>query len=95
MKSDVFKNMFCGSIPFKDEPVLIKDIEYKVFKAMLKYIYTDEINLEKTLDLPELINLLYASKKYMITSLETKCVEYINSNIDQSNAIDVYLSTPI
>ncbi|CAK9289810.1 unnamed protein product [Gordionus sp. m RMFG-2023] len=39
MKSDVFKNMFCGSIPFKDEPVLIKDIEYKVFKAMLKFFH--------------------------------------------------------
>ncbi|CAK9289808.1 unnamed protein product, partial [Gordionus sp. m RMFG-2023] len=72
------------------------DPKIYAFKSKIaKYIYTDEINLEKTLDLPELINLLYASKKYMITSLETKCVEYINSNIDQSNAIDVYLSTPI
>ena len=47
-----------------------------------RYLYCDEIPLEPDNVLPT----IYAAKKYIIPHLERACVEYLEANVDASNA---------
>ena len=47
-----------------------------------RYLYCDDILLEADTVLPT----LYAAKKYMVPHFERACVEYLEANVDASNA---------
>ncbi len=47
-----------------------------------RFLYTDELNL--TAD--NVMEMLYASKKYLITNLKHKCIMYLDTNLNAQNA---------
>ncbi|KAF2879641.1 hypothetical protein ILUMI_26531 [Ignelater luminosus] len=84
--SPVFETMFYGKMPEKGE-VVITDISPGIFKMLLTYIYTDEINV-KTFD--QAFELYYAAKKYMMLHLQKECMKYIESGLSPKNVCKAY-----
>ncbi|XP_048245936.1 BTB/POZ domain-containing protein 6-like isoform X2 [Haliotis rufescens] len=80
-RSCVFHAMFCGSIPETGQ-VLIPDIQIDNFKAFLRYLYTDEVELTPN----TVLGLMYAARKYNITGLETECEEFCLQSLLPTNA---------
>lgn len=72
--SEVFRLMFYGhfNVP---ETIDVDDATPEAFKAMLRYVYTDEVNLSPDIAFP----LLYLAKKYLLNGLVTQVSKYIGS----------------
>lgn len=82
MSSAVFDAMFNGQMAATDESAIeIPDVEPSAFKALLRFLYTDEINVESE----TVMSILYAAKKYAVPALERECVEYLKDNISCDN----------
>ncbi|RXG71584.1 BTB/POZ domain-containing protein 6-A [Armadillidium vulgare] len=83
MASPVFEAMFYGSLADKDEkPIEILDVQPQAFRALLKYLYTDEINF---LSFDQVCEICYAAKKYMIPPLVEECTKYIWKDLHPGN----------
>ncbi|XP_063828418.1 BTB/POZ domain-containing protein 2-like [Ostrinia nubilalis] len=70
-----------------DNPkVSLTDVEPEIFQLMLKYIYTDrvEVDSETAYDLAE------AAKVYEIPELIKKCTGYISDNLTTKNVLRAY-----
>ena len=65
----------------------IDDIEPDVFKEMLRFIYTDQV--ENVDALAE--KLLAAADKYMLDLLKTKCEAYLATNITGENCCQLLI----
>lgn len=67
-RCEVFKSMLTSAMKegTKDE-IEIKDTNAEVFRNIISYIYTDEVDLT---DLSMIINLLIESNKYNLTRLK-------------------------
>lgn len=63
--------------------IRITDVDAATFKSMLRYIYTDDL---EAIGPDSVMGLLYCAKKYAVTSLERKCVEFLNCNLRADNA---------
>ncbi|KAK3861980.1 hypothetical protein Pcinc_032112, partial [Petrolisthes cinctipes] len=88
MSSPVFEAMFFGGMPEKnDKPVEILDVQPDAFRALLQYIYTDEINLRS---FDQVCEICYAAKKYMIPSLVEQCTEFIWRDLYPGNVCRAY-----
>lgn len=88
MSSPVFETMFYGGLPEKNEkPIEILDVQPEAFRALLQYIYTDEINL-KSFD--QVCEICYAAKKYMIPALVKQCTEFIWGDLYPGNVCRAY-----
>ncbi|CAC5374319.1 BTBD1_2 [Mytilus coruscus] len=86
IRSPVFKTMFYETPLQSDENVEIPDIYPAVFQNMLRYIYTDQLNLnDKTV-----IRMLYAAEKYQIMSLIFQCEDFLQRNLGINNACTIY-----
>ncbi|KAL3102374.1 hypothetical protein niasHT_024717 [Heterodera trifolii] len=81
--SDVFKAMFRF-----DALNLEKQIGAGAFKAMLKFIYTDELG---EMNGDTFFEVLFAAKKYNVTALVKKCTEYPMEKL-RSNVFETLLS---
>lgn len=82
MSSAVFDAMFNGQMAMRDDSAIeIPDVEPMAFKALLKFLYTDEISVESQ----NVMSILYAAKKYAIPALEQECVEFLKDNIHSEN----------
>uniref|UniRef100_A0A0K2V647 BTB domain-containing protein n=1 Tax=Lepeophtheirus salmonis TaxID=72036 RepID=A0A0K2V647_LEPSM len=84
--SPVFHKMFNSAFMESNDPEMkieVPDVEPDTFEDLLAYIYLDRITFNKRNVLP----LLYCSKKYMIEYLVDKCVDYLCSIVETSNAI--------
>ncbi|KAL3093300.1 hypothetical protein niasHT_030014 [Heterodera trifolii] len=81
--SDVFKAMFRF-----DALNLEKQIGAGAFKAMLKFIYTDELG---EMNGDTFFQVLFAAKKYNVTALVKKCTEYPMEKL-RSNVFETLLS---
>ncbi|XP_065209049.1 RCC1 and BTB domain-containing protein 1-like [Planococcus citri] len=68
----------------------IEDGDFKVYKAFLKYLYTDQ--MDDTLSFNEVIELLNLTNKYKLKSLAKRCVLLIQPNITIENVIFLYES---
>lgn len=80
--SDVFKTMFFGSLPTQSEEIEILDVEPDGFKALLKYLYSQEVQIN-----PEIVmSTLYAAKKYNVAELELFCVDFLEKSLTTNNA---------
>lgn len=78
MSSAVFDAMFNGHMAVTDDSAIeIPDVEPSAFRALLKFLYTDEIIVESE----TVMSILYAAKKYAVPALEHECVEYLKENI--------------
>lgn len=82
MSSAVFDAMLNGQMAERDESAIsIPDVEPTAFRALLKFLYTDEISVESD----TVMSILYAAKKYAIPALEQECVEFLKENITSDN----------
>ncbi|XP_028162760.1 BTB/POZ domain-containing protein 1-like [Ostrinia furnacalis] len=85
ISSPVFEAMFYGPLS-SDKEVVITDIEPEIFQQLLNYIYTDKVEISS---IEEALELLYASRKYILDHLTDMCIAYIQTNICVDNVIQV------
>lgn len=85
ISSPVFEAMFYGPLSTNNE-VVITDIEPEIFQLLLNYIYTDKVEISS---IEDALELLYASRKYILDHLTNMCIAYIQINISVDNVIHV------
>lgn len=74
-RSSVFQAMFSCNFADNVNAVTITDIEPEVFQSLLKYMYTDEVDLNGENVLP----VLYTAKKYAVNNLVHKCLIFLSN----------------
>lgn len=87
MSSPVFETMLFKDIAKKDDPIPIEDINPDAFKALLEYIYTDQVDLE-SLDLA--CELCHCAKRYMLPFLVKECIRFLWSEVCPEKACKIY-----
>ena len=83
--SPVFYRMFCGEMAETSDQIDLPDCEYEGVFELLRYIYTDEVCLNRN----NVMQVLYVAEKYLIPYLVRKCVEFLKNNLDPSNVFCV------
>ncbi|WAR27990.1 BTBD6-like protein [Mya arenaria] len=79
-RSPVFYTMFCGSLP-EASVVEIPDVEADVFRTIVRFMYTGEIQL-----MPDsVMATMYAAKKYDIQPLTNRCKTFLEKEIAVEN----------
>ncbi|XP_071125664.1 BTB/POZ domain-containing protein 3-like isoform X1 [Mytilus edulis] len=86
LRSPVFKAMFYGTFPQQNGDVEILDIKASTFNLLLRYIYTDRVQLTGQI----VISLLYAAQKYQIQSLLSLCESFLRNNLWIRSACTIY-----
>ncbi|XP_029499057.1 BTB/POZ domain-containing protein 2 isoform X1 [Oncorhynchus nerka] len=80
--SAVFDAMFNGGMATTSTEIDLPDVEPAAFLALLKFLYSDEIQIG-----PETVmTTLYTAKKYAVPALEAHCVEFLKKNLRADNA---------
>jgi len=85
ISSPVFEAMFYGELAETTDSIELPDCEYDSLLELLRYMYSDELNLSGS----NVMGLLYLAKKYMVPSLADKCTEYLQGNLDPSNVFSI------
>ncbi|XP_015422319.1 PREDICTED: LOW QUALITY PROTEIN: BTB/POZ domain-containing protein 6 [Myotis davidii] len=80
--SSVFYAMFYGDLAEVKPEIHIPDVEPAAFLIMLKYMYSDEIDLEAD----TVLATLYAAKKYIVPALAKACVHFLETSLEAKNA---------
>ncbi|KAM8913163.1 BTB/POZ domain-containing protein 6-B-like isoform 2-T3 [Spinachia spinachia] len=80
--SSVFCAMFYGDLAEEDSEIHIPDVEPAAFLILLKYMYSDEIDLEAD----TVLATLYAAKKYIVPALARACVTFLETSLEAKNA---------
>ena len=86
ISSPEFFAMFYGEMAERD-CVEIPDCEYESLLEVLRFIYSDEVNINSC----NVMEVLYLAKKYMLPTLAEKCSDYLKENLDASG---VFLVLP-
>lgn len=75
----------------KEGRLVICDVEPKVLKEFLYFIYSGE--LTDSWEMDDVINLLNCAEKYQIESLKLKCAKLIltSKKISLTNALNIYI----
>ena len=81
ISSPVFYAMFYGQLAETKDSIELPDCEYESLLEMLRYLYSDEVNLSGS----NVMQVLYLANKYMVPSLAEKCAEYLRRNLKASN----------
>lgn len=80
--SAVFDAMFNSSFRSDDAEIVLPDVEPASFLALLRFLYTDEVQIG-----PETVmTTLYTAKKYAVPALEKHCVDFLKHNLSPDNA---------
>ncbi|XP_040920119.1 BTB/POZ domain-containing protein 6-B-like [Toxotes jaculatrix] len=80
--SSVFGAMFYGDLAEGRSEIHIPDVEPAAFLILLKYMYSDEIELEAD----TVLATLYAAKKYIVPALAKACVTFLETSLEAKNA---------
>uniref|UniRef100_A0A3P9M783 BTB domain-containing protein n=1 Tax=Oryzias latipes TaxID=8090 RepID=A0A3P9M783_ORYLA len=80
--SSVFGAMFYGDLAEGQSVIHIPDVEPAAFLILLKYMYSDEIELEAD----TVLATLYAAKKYIVPALAKACVSFLETSLEAKNA---------
>ncbi|XP_075968265.1 BTB/POZ domain-containing protein 6-B-like isoform X1 [Anarhichas minor] len=80
--SSVFGAMFYGDLAEGQSEIHIPDVEPAAFLILLKYMYSDEIELEAD----TVLATLYAAKKYIVPALAKACVCFLETSLEAKNA---------
>ena len=83
--SPVFYAMFFGEMAETKNSIELPDCEYESLLELLRYLYTDEVNLSGS----NVMHVLYLAKKYMLPSLAGKCSAYLHENLGASNVFSI------
>ncbi|XP_053386871.1 BTB/POZ domain-containing protein 2-like [Mercenaria mercenaria] len=86
MRSDVFEAMFYGSLAEGGNTISIEDIEPENMKEVLRFVYSDKPELNGT----NVMQCLYAAKKYALTGLVNQCSSFLENNIETSNVCMIH-----
>ncbi|CAC5393327.1 BTBD3_6 [Mytilus coruscus] len=84
-RSPVFFTMFEGSCPEKRD-VIVPDISVATFNIMLKYIYSDVLDLS----FDNILEVLYVAEKYMLSTMKDECNNLLLSSVETLNAPEVF-----
>ena len=87
--SPVFEAMFYGELAETKDTVELPDCDYESLLELLRYIYSDEVNLSGS----NVMGVLYLAKKYIVPSLTDKCTEYLKEKLDPSNVFSILPSS--
>uniref|UniRef100_A0A1B6DZ41 BTB domain-containing protein n=2 Tax=Clastoptera arizonana TaxID=38151 RepID=A0A1B6DZ41_9HEMI len=80
--SAVFDAMFNGTLATSADHIELPDVEPAAFLALLKFLYSDEVQIG-----PEtVLTTLYTAKKYAVPALERHCVDFLKANLGSDNA---------
>nr|XP_008542257.1 PREDICTED: BTB/POZ domain-containing protein 6 isoform X1 [Equus przewalskii] len=74
--------MFYGDLAEVKSEIHIPDVEPAAFLILLKYMYSDEIDLEAD----TVLATLYAAKKYIVPALAKACVNFLETSLEAKNA---------
>ena len=83
--SPVFFAMFYGQMADARDSIELPDCEYEGLLEVFRFIYSDEVELTGS----NVMNVLYLAKKYLVPSLAEKCAEFLDKNLDASNAFAI------
>ena len=83
--SPVFFAMFYGEMAEKSDSIDLPDCEYEGVLEMLRYLYSGEVKLNEN----NVMQVLYAAKKYILPSLADECIEFLQRNLDPTNVFCV------
>ncbi|KAL4226575.1 BTB (POZ) domain containing 6 [Mactra antiquata] len=86
MRSAVFEAMFYGAMSEKNNEVHITDINRDIFDMMLKYIYTNSIEVNGE----SVLKCLNAGKKYCIDGLIQVCEDFLENSISVNNVCSIF-----
>ena len=84
ISSPVFFAMFYGELAETNDSVEISDCDYESLLELFRFMYSDEANLN-----PDVMQMMYLAKKYMLPSLAGKCSAFLQKNLDASNVFHV------
>ena len=85
VSSPVFFAMFCGELAEKSNSVDLPDCEYEAVLEMLRYMYSEEVNLSES----NVMQVLYVAKKYILPSLAEECIKFLQENLNTENVFTV------
>lgn len=90
LASEVFYSMFYGQLKEGNE-VSVPDIEPRTFLALLRFIYTDMIDLSAG----NVEAILYASMKYLVRRLSKVCSDFLSKELKPQNICKVLFTAKI
>lgn len=82
--SPVFFAMLCGDFA-KTDNITIDDCEVEPFLELLRFVYTDQVNLTAQ----NVVDILYLANKYIVPILSKECVNFLFDNVQTDNVLDV------
>ena len=82
--SPVFFAMFYGGFESKNR-IELQNCDSESCLQFLRYLYCDEIHLTQE----NVMVILNLAKKYIVPSLEDRCIEFVEQNISLNNVFDV------
>ena len=85
ISSPVFEAMFYGELAETKDSIELPDCEYESLLELFRFMYSDEVNLSGS----NVMGVLYLAKKYMVPSLAHKCTDFLQDNLDASNAFGI------
>ncbi|KAK8761710.1 hypothetical protein V5799_027014, partial [Amblyomma americanum] len=80
--SAVFDAMFNGALATNAEEVELPDVEPAAFLALLKFLYSDQVQIGAE----TVMTTLYTAKKYAVPALEKACVDFLQRQLSSDNA---------
>ena len=84
--SPVFFAMFYGELRETKETIEIRESDPDIFLQFLCFLYCDEVTYQ---DENNAIQLWYLADKYDVSSLVTKCLDFLDGAIKPLNAFDI------
>ncbi|XP_052813553.1 BTB/POZ domain-containing protein 3-like isoform X1 [Mya arenaria] len=81
MRSAVFEAMFYGPLATEDGEVTISDIEKSTFEMVLRYVYSNNLEVDED----TVLRCLYAAKKYCIDGMLKLCSDFLESSVAIDN----------
>lgn len=88
--SSVFLTMFNGNVS-NEKNVLIEDATKEAFFELLRYLYTEKVNLNTE----NVFEILYLAKKYLIPFLEIECINFLKKDLTFSNVCSILHSSVV
>lgn len=84
--SAVFKAMFYGKLAEKRSTIHLSDTDEKSLEEFLMFLYKDDCNWS-CLEIEDVANIVYLSKKYIVPSLTEECVEVFKEKMNTQNVL--------
>lgn len=89
--SEMFRAQFAGSFResrenVREQAIPIVDIEPAVFKELLRYMYSDRVNVT----VENVLDLMYGSNKYLLMKLKKYCEMFLMAHLSEGNALRLF-----